>query len=226
MDEYQIRQAFSKVKEDITSLKSELSEIKNILKSAYDEINTLKLTNITPSTDESINKTDIANSTHNSTVRQEIEGLKTNNLIVSTGNEGVSTDRQTDNKTDNSTDFLPENTQNIEKDIIKASEILESLDTLKKEIRFKFKRITPQEMSVFSTIYQLEDQGETKISYKQIASFLRLSESSIRDYVQRMITKGIPLKKQKLDNKKIILSISPELKKIATLSTIIQLREL
>ncbi len=118
--------------------------------------------------------------------------------------------RQTDRQTDRQT----------------ASEILDSLDKLKKEIRFKFKRITPQEMSVFSTIYQLEEQNPDHTNYKKISKTLKLSESSIRDYVQRMIHKGIPIKKKKIANKKVILSISPELKRIATLSTIIQLREL
>ena len=81
-------------------------------------------------------------------------------------------------------------------------------------------------MAVFSTIYQLEEQNPRLSNYKQISIKLGLSESSIRDYVQRMINKGIPIKKQKIDNKKLILSISSELKKIATLPTIIQLREL
>ena len=80
-------------------------------------------------------------------------------------------------------------------------------------------------MSVFSTIYQLGEL-EQELTYKIISKHLKLSESSIRDYVQRMINKGIPIKKQKINNKKICLSISLELKKIATLSTIIQLREL
>ena len=114
----------------------------------------------------------------------------------------------------------------MEKNIIEAHEILESLDALKKEIRLKFKRITQQEMLVFSTIYQLEEQDPNSVTYRQIALKLKLSESSIRDYVLRMINKGIPIKKHKINNKKLILSISPELKKIATLSTIIRLREL
>jgi len=152
-------------------------------------------------------------------------------MPFSTGNEGVSTDRQTDRQTDNSTQKIgeiPQKTQelNIEQNIQKASDILGSLDQLKKEIRLKFKLITPQEMSVFSTIYQLEEQKQQPTTYQEIAQKLGLSQSSIRDYTQRMINKGIPIKKQKIGNKKIVLSISKELKKIATLNTILQLREL
>ena len=81
-------------------------------------------------------------------------------------------------------------------------------------------------MTVFSSIYQSEEQDRDNTTYKQIANNLKLSESSIRDYVLKIIDKGIPIKKQKIDNKKVLLTISPELKKIATLSTIIQLRGL
>jgi transposase len=81
-------------------------------------------------------------------------------------------------------------------------------------------------MAVFSTIYQLEAENKERSNYKEIALRIGLTESSIRDYVQRIMNKGIPLKKQKIDNKRVILTISPDLRKIATLSTIIKLREL
>ncbi len=113
----------------------------------------------------------------------------------------------------------------IKQQISEASEILASLDNIKREIRRKFKSITKQEMLVFSTIYTLEEQSPDA-DYQKIASKLSLSESSIRDYVQRIVKKGIPIEKEKLNNKKIILHISPELKKIATLDTIIRLRSL
>jgi hypothetical protein len=222
MNEENIKQAFSKVKEDIDLISAEIS----LLKRQLSEINQL----LNASTIRQSNTTNLATSTDNTTIRQEIEGLKTQNLDISTGNQGASTDRQTDTSTDTSTHFYPKNTknspQNIDSDIYKASEILDSLDRLKKEIRLKFKRVTAQEMLVFSTIYQLEEVSPNLCNYPQIAKKIGLSESSIRDYVQRMINKGIPIRKNKINNKKILLSISSELKKIATLSTIIKLREL
>jgi hypothetical protein len=185
------------------------------------------------------NPTNTANPTHNPTLRQEIEGLKSQILSISTGNRGVPTDRQTNRQTHQQTHNYTEKSPNssvfnssnplqptLETNIQEASEILDSLDRLKKEIRLKFKRITNQEMAVFSTIYQLEDQDFNQVTYKKVAQTLNLSESSIRDYVQRIINKGIPIKKHKINNKTILLSISQELKKIASLSTIIQLREL
>jgi len=225
-----IKDAFSKVKEDMDLLKNEIFELKQIIKSLQNEIINEKLHKIADfdaSTDNLKNTTDPANTTDTSTLRQEIGGLKPLNLGISTGNEGASTDRQTDTSTDTSTDKTQEIEENsVETDIYKASEILDSLDILKRDIRRKFKRLTTQEMAVFSTIYQLEEQDPNLADYKNISIKLKLSESSIRDYVQRMIDKGVPVAKNKLNNKKILLSISQELKKITTLAQIIQLRGL
>jgi len=93
--------------------------------------------------------------------------------------------------------------------IQKASEILENLDNLKKEIRLKFKRLTTQEFKVFSAIYQLE-QEQKQVDYTLLSNKLKLSESSIRDYISRIIFKGIPIIKQKINNKQIILHISQD----------------
>ena len=230
-----IKEAFLKVKEDINFLNNEILNMKiqiNDLRIMLDALskkqeNTANISSTIRQTDRQITSTDNTTSTHSSTVPQEIEGLKASNLSISIGNEGASTDRQTDRQTDNSTDIYKENKENnIESNIKEASEILDSLDNIKKEIRLKFKHLTSQEMSVFSTIYQLEGQDNKEITYKLLSEILKLSESSIRDYIQRMINKGISIKKQKINNKKILLSISKDLKKIASLPTIIRLREL
>jgi len=173
--------------------------------------------------------------TNSQTVQQthilpEIPNLvATNPPQITTNNFDVVTNKTNENRQEKSLDSSPKNTQElfkpIKQQIFEASEIFESLDNIKKEIRRKFKSITKQEMLVFSTIYTLEEQDPDP-DYKKVASKLNLSESSIRDYVQRIIKKGIPIEKEKLNNKKIILRISPQLKKIATLDTIIKLRSL
>jgi hypothetical protein len=227
-----IKSAFYKVKEDINFLNNEILDIKVAINDIKEAINLLTTTSTDNSTVRHINPTYSAystdNSTHSSTVPQEIEGLKYPNLSSSIGNQGVSTDRQTDTSTDTSTHNLAENTEkSIETNLQEASEILDSLDSIKKEIRLKFKHLTQQEMSVFSTIYQLEEQNPSiEITYKQLSKQLKLSESSVRDYVLRMKNKGIPIKKHKINNKKIVLTISSDLKSIASLPTIIKLREL
>ncbi len=202
-----------------------------------------------------INTTEKDIPAHNPAQNRALYGLKTEISNFSIGNEGVPADsqtvKQTDNKHINKELTEPLNTnisqklqhidnqtthqhtpQHTEIDLYKTqkklesvSQVLESLDSIKKELRQKFKRLTQQEMTVFSAIYQLEEEGFI-VNYPMLSQKLQLTESSIRDYIQRLLKKGIPLVKNKENNKKILLSLSSELKRIASLSAIIQLREL
>ena len=175
------------------------------------------------------------------TYNYPLEGLKTPILDVSTGNGGVPTDRQTDRQTDQHTthppiipsqepsDFPVSSSPDKEvqlkfgnNDFGRAAQILDNLDSIKKDIRRKFKRLTRRELEVFSLLYSLEDQGLI-VDYKLLSERLTLSESSIRDYIGKIIAKGIPLTKEKVNNKQIILAISSDLKKIASLDTILKL---
>lgn len=258
-----INEEIIQIKLDQAQEKTKEENKENYLKTIENTQNTANLSVEMTSTHPIKTSTYPVTSTDNPTHPQEIGGLKAPNLGTSTGNEGVSTDRQTDQQTVRhilrhiiSRDFLPkqqkiQETQQLKQELVtttpqkqrenvvtkeasdlpiqeqisQASNLLDSLDTLKKEIRRKFKKITRQEMTVFSTIYQLEEQ-KIPVDYPKLAQKLHLSESSMRDYVQRIIAKGIPILKEKLNNKKILLYISPELKKIATLDTILRLREL
>jgi hypothetical protein len=225
-----IKEAFSKVKEDIISLRTQLTDLKIQL----EEIKrTLQQTN--RPTDRQITPT---NQQITPTHDQGVYPLKPQNSGFSTGNDGVPTDRQTDQQTDRHVSkfaqsrgsvypLSPPSTSKPDaiSSIEKASQILESLDEMKKEIRSQFKRLTNQEMLIFSTIYQLEDQG-LQVDYPLLAEKLNLSESSIRDYVLKIMKKGIPLGKVKENNKKVTLSILPEIRKIASLQTILSLREI
>ena len=215
-----IKEAFQKVKEDIDSLKLELSSLKDLIQHISSNKQTIQHT--TP--------------THNPS-QAYISSLKTN---ISTGNEGVPTNQPTNHQTNQHTgnegvQFNPNSslftkppvsfTSSRLDHLSKVTEILQSLDELKKEVRIKFKQLTEQEMLIFSAIYQLENQGFT-VDYSLLSNTLKLTEISIRDYVRKIISKGIPLIKHKQQNKKILLSISQDLKKVASLDTILQLREL
>jgi hypothetical protein len=125
-------------------------------------------------------------------------------------------EKQTQNKKE---DFFKEDKDQFKE----ALNVLTSLDSLKKEIKQKFKRLTEQEFLVFSTIYQLEEENK-QINYKILSSILNLTESSIRDYVGRLLIKNVPLIKEKVNNKTIKLSISPEFKKLIPLNILINLR--
>lgn len=174
--------------------------------------------------------------------------LKQHFIMTSTGNDGVPTNQPTNQQTNqhppishgNEPQFPSETHQKHEK-IIKieqkspnfdkishleqVSSVLSTLDNIKKELRIKFKRLTSQEMLVFSAIYSLENESFV-VDYSLLAQKLSLSEISIRDYIHKLIKKGIPIIKTKENNKKIRLSISPDIKKIASLNTILSLREL
>ncbi len=166
-----------------------------------------------------------------------LEPQKGHFLPFSTGNEGVPTDRQTDRQTDNPTDKQIETPLKIEKKanfnsqekdqnpFDHAISALDSLDSLKKELRLKFKRLTDQELSVFSLMYQLDEELGYS-DYKLLSERLNLTESSIRDYVGRLIRKDIPVDKKKINNKLIQLNISPNLKRIVSLSALLHLRDI
>ena len=222
-----IKDAFDKVKQEIEVLKNDLGSLRKGVVETRERM--IELCEIIKKIDE---KTDFAASTHNpkiqtlpissSTYNLSLETLKPQDLPISTGNEGVSTDRQTDRQTDTKTQNKLKNEENSFEN---ALEILDSLDNIKKEIRLKFKRLTEQEILIFSTIYQIEEE-KGYANYKQIAAKLNLTESSVRDYVSRLIQKGIPVEKKKVNNKQLHLFISMNLKKITPLSTILQLRDL
>jgi hypothetical protein len=226
----QIKEAFQKVKQDIASLDEEISLIKQYMKENQEKLafldqkvqdftqkidKTLQTTLITPPTQNPQNSTvPTDNPTHN----LPFEALKPQKLAFSTGNEGVPTNKPTNQQTN-------QHIENKGNEVFDNTlEVLNSLDNLKKEIRHKFKKITDQEFLVFSTIYQMEQEGE--VDYRSVSKKLNLTETSIRDYVGRLIKKGIPVEKTKINNKMVKLSISENLKKIAPLPVILQLRDL
>lgn len=249
LKEDQIKEAFQRVKKDMDFLNNELLNLKEDIKATRNEM--VKICEIMEKLALNIEKreketpkippTDILvypalrqiNQTfteENPTQNMVLERLNSLNKPFSTGNEGVPTDRQTDQQTDNKHQnylkrpFLSQK-EPPQNSIEDAAKILDSLDSLKKEIRIKFKQLTDQEVLVFSTLYQLEEE-QGPVEYKILAEKIGLTESSIRDYIGRLLKKGIPVEKKKINNKQILLSISQSLKKVASLSTILQLRDI
>ena len=186
---------------------------------------------------QSINQINSSNndaSTQTPAVKQASKGLLTSFNDTSTGNEGVPTNSQTIKQTDNSTGNEGVQFALMSKEYLirtskpgpsKVAELINSLDEVKKDIRTRVKKLTNQEMTVFSAIYELENKGFL-VDYPLLAESLKLTESSIRDYTQRIIKKGLPLEKYKENNKKVLLTISADFKKLSNLQTLLQLREL
>lgn len=221
-----IKEAFSKIKEEIVYLKEEIISLKREVDVLHTQIK-LNTESSFP-TDNQINSPSVVyEPTHEQTLPQEIGGLKQCFNDISTGNRGVPTDNRTNNQTDIYS-RIPNNQTNIYnyKGMSDIHETVESLDNIKKELRILIKRLTPQEMAVLTSIYELESREISSITYRVIASHLRLSESSIREYVNKIIAKGIPLIKTKINNKIISLSISKDLSRIASLSILTKLRDM
>jgi len=209
MDE--IKEAFNRVRQDIDLLRQEINDLREHIAELADF-----LIQKTSTQNQEIQTDSFGVPTHKSLFKP----LKPQILPISTGNGGVPTDKQTNRQTNRHTPI-----STAKPDFDQAAEILDSLDNIKKEIRLKFKRLTEKETLVFSTIYQLEEEHD-HTDYREVAERLDLTESSIRDYVGRLIRKGVPVEKNKVNNKYIELRISPNLRKIATLSTILQLRDI
>ncbi len=212
----QIKEAFRKVKEDMDSLKEELNSLKMQLRDLRISLDKPILYENKPAINPANPPLNPTYSNLIPTHNPPFNPLKPLISGISSGNEGVPTDKQTNQQTNQ---HIPQSSM---KD---ALEVLNSLDNIKKEIRLKFKELTEQEFLVFSMIYQLdEEQGHS--DYRTLSRKLNLSESSVRDYVGKLIKKEIPVDKIKINNKNIKLTVSKNLKKIVSLNTILQLREL
>ena len=134
-------------------------------------------------------------------LKQEIDLLKANlQPESSTGNEGVF-NKQTNQQT---------NKQLNKQTIIQQSD---TLSRLNEDIEAHFNTLTKQEFLVFLSLYQLEEElGPVKFS--DLSQYLKLSESSIRGYINRLIQKGSPILRKRINNKVINLSLSPDFRNL------------
>ncbi len=130
-------------------------------------------------------------------LKQEIDQLKANlTPKSSTGNEGVF------NK--------PTNKQTNQQTIIQQSNTLSRLND---DIEAHFNTLTKQELLVFLSLYQLEEEI-SPVKFSDLANYLKLSESSIRGYINRLIQKGSPILRKRINNKVINLSLSPDFRNL------------
>ena len=205
-----IKEAFSKIKDDIKTLSEAMLELRGEINSINAKVTSMQESipthiQTTPTHNPTQEPIQTDKQTHIQTTpthKQAVQSPYTPNIDSSIGNGGAPTDKQTNQQTNQQTDKSAHNPAITQAAVIprdypsaptsdfkKASEILESLDSVKRAIRLKFKRLTPQEMLVFSTLYSLEEQKINQITYKLLANNLNLSESSIRDYTNKLIAK-------------------------------------
>src|SRR3989344_6235704 len=195
MIEDKIKDAFFKAKQDIKDILEEIKLLKQELVNIKESILKVNTNPTDRHTDKHnfqtmnpVDQTTDIYSTDNSTYNYPLEGLKSKNNAFSTRNGGVSTDRQTDQQTDNSTGNkgvkvrfnIEKGTNREENNLQNIAEAVETIDDLQQEIRRKIKSLTKQELIVFASIYQLQEEGNN-VDYFLLSAKLHLTESSIRD---------------------------------------------
>src|SRR3989344_1681182 len=189
-----IKESFQRVKSDIDYLKVQLQHLTDEITQIKELLSQSKETNPHPSNQliQQTNQHETPTLNLTEIKKKAPEALKSPKTECSTGNEGVPTNKPTNKPTNQhtgnegveiKTNFIP--TQKKKESPIydeishlaKVSEILASLDGLKKEVRIKFKRLTEQEMAVFTALYELDEIG-LEVTYEIIASKLNLTEIS------------------------------------------------
>ena len=225
-----IKKSFEKVKQDINDLSSYLLELKKEIELIKKEISQLKRTLSSVGKFQHISNT---NPTHK---KQDSKFLRIKPYFsVSTGNKGVPTLLRHSYVTPTShlTELLPmenqrekqqevqrekgEKNQNINQEK-ELKNIGSTLSQYKSEIIKRFKNLTRKEFEIFTLIYTLQETNE--VTYKLLAEKTGLAPSSVRDLVNRLVLKGIPIEKMKNINREIVVRIPDELKKISSLDAL------
>jgi len=183
-----VKMSFAKAKEHISSLEAEIGQIKGILEEIRSEIRTLKKapkSEDSASQDEDFDESSIGN-----------QGVPDSQRQPSDDNNR----QQNDNKT-------PSDSQQTPKTLSGPS-----LSELKQSLDSAFRNLTDREFSVFMALYELEREMGGDIGYSDLSLRLKLSESTIRDFVNQLIRKNIPIQKFREFNKKVSLSVKEEFK--------------
>ena len=205
-----IKASFNKAKEDINRLDDELVIQKEILAKQNDILRALnnKMNTIIEKINEledkiyiSVNQSITNQSLINHSITQEKSVLKepiNTKEDTSIGNEGVN---QSFNQIINQ--------QSITNQSFKGTD--PNFQALKETLEGTFRLLSKQELKVFLTIYQLEDEGK-QANYTSIAHIMTLSEHCIRSHVSSLLKKNAPILKQKLNNKRNLLSLRKDFK--------------
>jgi predicted transcriptional regulator len=77
---------------------------------------------------------------------------------------------------------------------------------------------------VFSVLFSLEQELNRPLSYKDLAIKANLTESTIRDYIGRLIEKGIPISKERVNNRDILIRVNEDLRNIASLDSLSRIK--
>jgi len=93
---------------------------------------------------------------------------------------------------------------------------------MEKALKKAFSRLTKQEFLIFLTIYQLEEDIKD-VTHSLLSQKLDLTEGCIRSYVSSIIMKGLPLTRQKVNNKLTTLHIDNSFRQLNLKQTLTNL---
>ncbi len=230
-----IKEAFSKIKQDMNNLKHEIKEMKHEISKisyAFNALLQARVPRNVPNFSRGFIKRDfgthLSSKPYKTPYSQELKPK----TPISIGNEGVSALRQQIGNT--SAHPIQVRRQEIREDIQEVQKMQEpetskslqdNVEKLKKALKDVFKTLTKQEFYVFSLVYQLEDELKRPITYTDLASRTNLTPNSLRDYISKLIVKKVPIIKEKINNRQILLKIAPELRNIETLDNLLKIVE-
>ena len=198
LDEERIRNSFEKVRKDMSFLKKELESVKLELNRQKEEEKGLKL------------KID--------DILRFINEIKDNISFfykISSRNDGVINNHQQSSTIINN-EHQSSSTNNNQ---------LESINDLKEDFESLFKGLTDREFSVFMAIYQLEEDLHGLVRYSDVSKMLKITQITVRNYVNSMISMNIPIEKHRQYNRKVSLSIKKELRDLNLATKLLKLRQ-
>jgi len=208
-----IKQSFSKVKEDISNLQEELGLQKEILVKQTDILKELKKRfNDLAVEIKSLKDAILDSSNGKSMVNQSFNHLINQSINQSIANQSIN-QSILDNSSNKGVIGTEEVNHLINQSIINQSLINQSQDSdlssIKNRIDKTFKSLSKQELKLFLTIYQLEDEN-LETNYRNIAQKMQLSEHCIRSHISSLMKKNVPILKKRTSNRINLLSINPD----------------
>jgi hypothetical protein len=168
-----VKNSFLKAKEDYNNLQNQIKELKEIILRQEEQNKLLR--------QKELDK--MADNLYQGLLNDKIEK-------VSSGNEGVATNKQT-NKHETITQQITD------------------IDALKD----KYRSVTKQKLRLYLAIYNMEEEKKP-ITYKTLSKYLKLSEETVRVYIFRMLEKDIPLEKHRVNNKLIVFKIPQHIRSL------------
>ena len=149
---------------------------------------------------------------------------------ISTGNNGVHQQSSTminndQQSTSNAKQYqsMPNNARQPISREIPSNLPKKTLQALELDFEMQFRSLTDREFSVFMTILELEKQGHV-VNFPLVANHLNVTETTVRGVANRLISKGLPVKKERHFNGKTSLLIKEAFHDLNLLNKLVRLR--